>query len=269
MKKKEKLHVLRRNTMDYSFPFGQKLKRLGQQDKTPKEIFVLGVYASAVHAKWVCNKTIMCQALAVASEPYIFWDGNIEEAQQIISKIEIPSEIGTLVPANRNLNGPSAKVLDENILKPFGISRNQAWLCDLLPESRINPNQYKVIREKYNPLIEQHGLSEVTVPLRKGKICNEDRRREVTKEIKKSKARKLVLLGDIPIQQYLKYVVNIDFSSLSEYTNKWGYGTPRPTVIDNDFEIEVIPIAHPRQIGKLGRSNSCWADEHKKWKPKI
>lgn len=255
--------------MVYLFPFGQQLRRLEQQDQTPKEIFILGVYASAVHAKWVCNGKTKCQALAVASEPYIFWDGNIEEAQQIISRIEIPGEIGTLVPANGALNGPSAKVLEENILKPLGVSRNQAWLCDLLPESRMNPNQVKAIRGEYIPLIKQYGLNEVTVPLRKWKICDDDRRREVTNEIKKSKARKLILLGDIPIQQYLKYVANIDFSSLHEYTDKCGYGTPRPTVIDNDFEIDVIPIAHPRQIGRLGHSNSYWADEHKKWKPKI
>jgi len=39
---------------DYFFPFGQKLTKVQQSETTPnKEVFVLGVYASAVHAKWL------------------------------------------------------------------------------------------------------------------------------------------------------------------------------------------------------------------------
>ena len=34
------------------FPFGETVKRLVQEDRTPKKVFVLGVYASAVHARW-------------------------------------------------------------------------------------------------------------------------------------------------------------------------------------------------------------------------
>ena len=32
--------------MIYTFPFGEQLQRLSQEDKTPKKVFVLGVYAS-------------------------------------------------------------------------------------------------------------------------------------------------------------------------------------------------------------------------------
>ena len=49
-----------------------------------KKVFVLGVYASAVHARWKKDGKVICQALAVASEPRIFWDGNPEEAKRII-----------------------------------------------------------------------------------------------------------------------------------------------------------------------------------------
>ena len=38
--------------MSYQYPFGQELKKVIQQDRTPKKVFVLGVYASAVHARW-------------------------------------------------------------------------------------------------------------------------------------------------------------------------------------------------------------------------
>ena len=58
----------------YSYPFGEKLTPVTQTDRTPKNVFVLGVYASAVHARWYGpNGKIRVRALAVASEPYIFW----------------------------------------------------------------------------------------------------------------------------------------------------------------------------------------------------
>ena len=70
------------------YPFGQKVQRLIQKDRSAKHVFVLGVYASAVHAKWKKGNKVICQALAVASEPRIFWDGNLEEAKQIIDGIK-------------------------------------------------------------------------------------------------------------------------------------------------------------------------------------
>ena len=97
--------------MNYQFPFGEYVKKLKQQDKTPKKFFVLGVYASAVHAKWIIGKETICQALAVASEPYIFWNGDTKEAQKIIDRIKIPVAVGKLVLPNKNSNGPSAKCL--------------------------------------------------------------------------------------------------------------------------------------------------------------
>ena len=39
--------------MAYYYPFGEVVHRLVQQDRTPKKVFVLGVYASAVHARWM------------------------------------------------------------------------------------------------------------------------------------------------------------------------------------------------------------------------
>jgi len=148
---------------DYFFPFGEKLTKVQQKDKTPnKEVFVIGVYASAVHAKWIDKNGILkVQALAVASEPEIFWRG--KDAGKIISGIYVPAELGKLEVANKNLNGPSGVALDELFLKPLGYSREQAWLCDLLPESRVNPNQQKAVKI-YNDIANQYGLPLSTIP---------------------------------------------------------------------------------------------------------
>ena len=250
--------------MPYYFPFGQSLHPLVQEDRSPKKVFILGVYASAVHARWKKDGRTICQALAVASEPRIFWDGNEKEAAKIIGRINIPAQLGYLEPAGKQLNGPSAKVLDENILKPLGFERKDAWLCDCLPETRINPSQLKAIKEKYNPLIEEYGLNEVTVPIRPTAFCDEARSREITEELMKSEAELLVLLGDIPIAQYLKKVSDVPFSTLGEYFALYGYGTVTEVTV-NGKKIKLLPIAHPRQIGALGAHSEKWNILHKEW----
>ncbi len=255
--------------MEYTFPFGQKLHPLVQEDQTPKSVFVLGVYASAVHARWKKDGRILSQALAVASEPRIFWDGNPAEAKKIISQIDIPKEAGYLEPAGSQLNGPSAKVLDECILAPLGFSRQDAWLCDMLPEARLNPNQLKVIREKYDPLITQYGLPAVTIPERPAtakadSFCNEERCREILDEIERSQADVIVLLGDLPIKQFLCKVAQVSFHSLQAYVDKYGYAQPT-AVCMNGKNYSLIPLAHPRQIGALGTHSEKWFAQHQAW----
>lgn len=253
--------------MAYLFPFGQELHPLVQEDKSPKKVFVLGVYASAVHAKWKKDGTVICQALAVASEPRIFWDGNIDEAKHIIEQVNIPAELGILEPAGMQLNGPSAKVLDENILAPLGYTRAEAWLCDCLPETRINSSQAKVIKERYNPLIEKYGLNPVTIPNRPAAFCDKKRSEEITTELLESQAGLLILLGDIPIAQYLKKVADVPYSTLGEYVDLYGYGKTTEVIICGKT-VKVLPLAHPRQIGALGAHSEKWHKAHHNWENK-
>jgi len=104
--------------MTLVFPFGSQLQKVEQIDESPKKVFVLGVYASAVHAKWIGQDgKVKVNALAVASEPYIFWKG--ENAEKIIDKIPIPEELGKLIPAYKRFNGPSGIALDELYLRPL------------------------------------------------------------------------------------------------------------------------------------------------------
>ncbi len=250
--------------MPYQYPFGEYVRPLVQEDQSPKKIFILGVYASAVHARWKKNSDIICQALAVASEPRIFWDGNPDEAREIISHILIPEELGVLEPAESHLNGPSAKVLDDHILAPLGFTRNEAWLCDCLPETRLNPNQVKVINERYNPLIKEYGLNEVTIPKRPSTFCNKKRAYEIANELMQSQAELLVLLGDIPIKQFLRRVCDVPYKSLQEYVDLYGYGNPTDATICGK-NIKVLPLTHPRQIGALGSHSEKWHKAHSEW----
>ncbi len=249
--------------MKYYYPFGEELKPVVQQDRTPKKVFVLGVYASAVHARWKNGSKVICNALAVASEPRIFWDGNPEEAKEIISRIKIPKELGTLEPADSRFNGPSAKVLDEHILAPLGFTRKDAWLCDLLPETRLNDGQVNALK-RYEIVREKYGLKEVTIPKRPYNFCDKERCKEIIAELEESKADMLVLLGDIPIKQFLNTVADVEYKSLKEYKERYDYGSPSEAVI-NGKTYKILPLAHPRQIGALGSHSNDWYRFHQEW----
>lgn len=249
---------------DIQYPFGEVVHKVVQLDRTPKKVFVLGVYASAVHATWSGGEVPRKVTLAVASEPRIFWDGNEEETREIISRIQIPKELGTLEPADTKYNGPSAKVLDEHILAPLGYSRKDAWLCDLLPETRLNDNQINALKDTYEIVREKYGLNEVTIPKCPNQYCNSERSKEIMEEIKESQADLLILLGDVPIKQFLKKIAKVPYSSLNQYVKLYGYGNATDVSLDN-YNIKVLPFAHPRQVGALGTYKKYWFNKHQEW----
>jgi len=258
------------NSGPYYFPFGQQLKKVQQTDRTTKKAFVLGVYSSAVHARWVDTKgKEVVKALAVSSEPCIFWTG--EQAEQIIAGIKVPSQVGKLtVPVDKNLNGPSGVALDDLFLNPLGLTRQNTWLCDLLPESRVNGDQRKAIKEQYYAEdVKEFDLPEATIPNfdeRELRVQSSDRQMEILSELEESKADTLILLGDQPIHWFLHYY-DKRYSKLSQFgQTREDYGKPHEIKIA-DLKYNVIPLCHPRHAARLKRYNLKWAQLHDGWKP--
>ncbi len=249
------------------FPFGQPLQKVQQKDTRPdKSVFVLGVYASAVHAKWLNpDGSVKVQALAVASEHEIFWKG--EGAEDIIAGINIPKELGSLVPANKNLNGPSGRALDELFLKPLGYTRKNAWLCDLLPESRVNANQKKAVGI-YNELVRSSSINlpKATIPdfdENEIKECAIQRRDEIVNELEASGANIIILLGDLPIRWFLHfYDKRTKLSQFGDTSDTYGQ---RHNVIINEKAYDIIALCHPRNAARLGTFSKKWADLHEVW----
>jgi hypothetical protein len=243
------------------FPFGKPVEILKQTDCSPKKVFILGVYASAVHAKWLNpqGKKVV-EALAVASEPYIFWKG--EDAEKYIPSI--PKEVGTLIPASKQLNGPSGIALDDLFIAPLGLTRKDCWLCDLVPHSCVNTRQRAAIRRAYNRLAKESGLPEHSVPDVPKRLTNEQRREEIYAELVQSKATRLVLLGAMPIKWFVHFF-DPRWSELSDFlTSGNGYGKPVKARI-KDVDVEIVPLAHPRQAARLGASSEKWGQMHDEW----
>ena len=66
----------------------------------------------------------------------------------------------------------------------------------------------------------------------------------------------------------LLIVAKVDYNSLLEYKNQYGYGISTEAVI-NGKKYKILPLAHPRQIGALGGHSESWYNEHKKWEERI
>jgi len=242
-----------------TFPFGQPVKRVEQKDRAPKQVFVLGVYASAVHARWEGNNgRVVVRALAVDSEPYIFWRG--DEAEEIVERINIPTELGKLVAAGERFNGPSGIALDELILNPMGLRREDAWLCDLVPHGCMNRSQRKALERAYLPQVDKYGLPIPTVPQVPRRLADEQRRKAILDEFDESRAGVLILLGDKPIQWFLK-CFDDRWHRLSDFPQ---YGQLYTAQVGEKV-VQVLPLAHPRQIAKLGLFSKKWFGLHQDW----
>ncbi len=246
------------------FPFGQPVRKVEQSDRTPKRVFHLGVYASAVHAQWVGpDEKTRVRALAVASEPRIFWKGDEAEAEAILAEISIPSALGRLIPAQPTYNGPSGRALDKKILAPLNLSREDVWLCDMVPHSCLNSKQLKAIQRAYEPFVADFRLPKVTVPMVSNRYTDESRRAEILAELNASQAKTLILLGDKPIQWFLKYF-DQRWKRLADFLEAGPYGTSHEAQV-GEKHMKVLPLAHPRQIDQLGRSSRRWYKQHQDW----
>lgn len=247
------------------FPFGQPVLPVLQKDRTKKRVFVLGVYASAVHARWIGEdgRQKIC-AVGVASEPEIFWCGCRTAAQKIIAGIKLPPGAGRLTPASDSLNGPSGKTLDERFLKPLGLSRDDVWLCDLVSHSCMNEKQALALKREYDPLRESLGLPVYDWPPLPAILADSDRRAEIERELVDSGADILITLGDQPLKWFAQF--HGSATALSKYGRTFAtYGQPHPLEIVSR-KLNLLPLVHPRQAARLGSHSPGWASIHDAWR---
>jgi len=245
-----------------TFPFGHPILKVEQKNRAKKRIFVLGVYASAVHARWIGpDGKQLIRALGVASEPEIFWRG--ERVDEIVASINIPEGAGRLVPASPKLNGPSGRALDDFFLRPLGLNREDVWLCDLVPYSCLNGGQAKALDRAYKPWARKLGLPEFRWNPVPATLVEAGRRKQIEDEITQARPEILITLGDQPLKWFSRF--HGSKRTLAGYgTDEKTYGRIHQIQI-NGLELGLLPLVHPRQAGRLGRFSARWATLHEKW----
>ncbi len=250
--------------MTNKFPFGQLVTLEFQKDESPKKVFVLDSFPSAVYAKWVMDTGTVYNLLPVASEPSNLWYGDAKEAIQIIENISIPDDLGSLSLPDKEVNGIKNRIILNNILKPMYFHRYDVWMCYLSPDFKMNDKQKKLLKKRYEPLMKNFCLNDVTIPLENSISCDRNRVLQITSELIQSRADYLILLGDLAIQYYLRNVFDFKFRNLRDYSARCGYGKPFKARIGSK-DIEVILLASPNQIMDTSRRNAYWYNAHKTW----
>jgi uracil-DNA glycosylase len=248
-----------------TFPFGGTIERVVQTDREPKRAFVLGVYASAVYARWLGEDgSTLVSAVAVASEPEPLWRG--EGAEEIIAGVSVPEGAGSLVPAGDNLNGATGIALDALFLAPLGIEHDQTWACDLVPYSCKTPRQAKALAKVYDRRAATLGLPGYDWPFLPEELTDAERRQQIATELLEASPDLLITLGDLPLRWFAGH-----FGSRSKLEafgeTRETYGRFHEFTIGRRTMVH-LPLAHPRQVArgggyaaKLGELHDYWASE--------
>lgn len=152
------------------FPFG----RLST-DRPPRlpadraDVFLLGVYPSALHVRWVRpDGVVQVQALAVDDEPEVFWDG-ADAAERVAlwrEQVGWQPGWGRVTPSG---NGTSGRAVVDDVLQPLATTIDRCHVTDCLPRYLVKNgpgSQGKAMSSVYGPFAEARGLPEVSLPRR-------------------------------------------------------------------------------------------------------
>jgi len=244
------------------FPFGNPVKKVEQKERISRRVFVLGVHSSAINVRWITHdeKTFV-MALAIDNEPDIYWRGSPAFINRIIRRLNFPEELGTLIPAHKDLNGAEGRALDYNLLGPLGLERTDTWLCNLIPFAIANKSQRKAIR-KYMFHKDRFKLPVPTIKpdVIKSKLIDRNRIEEIAEEIIESKAELIITLGDLPLHHFVKHF-DKSKNSLSAFEK---YGKLQDVKIA-DKDMLLLPVVHPRQAGRKGKYSKRWYGFHDYW----
>jgi len=242
-----------------SFPFGEPIQAVTWSDGGPKRVVVVGVYPSAVHARWIgVNGKQRIGALAVANEPEPFWTG--EDDELIVQSVSgrLPSGVGSLEPAR--LNGVSGKALDP-LLDCLGLQHRHVRIIDLWNRYLANSAQEaarkrEIERSEASGELQVAELLEATRWTQRAKITTlpQDRQPAFSEEFEEADPAWVVTLGEEPVK-----ALKLEDLSLSDY------GSIRRGVKVCDKTVNVIALAHTRQIAKHGLHAPEWFDAHQRW----
>lgn len=245
-----------------TFPFGAKVHCVTQADRTPKKYFVLGGYASAVHACWLSTAgKIITKSLPVTNEPEILWSGDPIDANAIINRINIPEPAGGLTFPGKWLNGGVGRLFNVEMLKPLGIFRPYVWIALLIPFTIANKSQRKALN-RYSRLANEFNLppADLKPSNKKTYMIDQQRIDTILDELEQSKAEIIITLGDLPLHHFIRLFDptkrNLDCFEI--------YGKLHQINI-NQKSYQLLPLYQPKVGENIGSYTTRWKNIHHEW----
>jgi hypothetical protein len=145
-----------------TFPFGRPVVRRRPTAKSKRRVYVLGAYPSALFIAWWSPARKGVKALPVDNEPTSFWTGADEKAQIEAWKRVVHFRIGEWgeVETADEPNGRSGRWVDDQILTPLGVTRDEACLSYCLDTYCTDGAATFAVKERYQPFAREAGLPE-------------------------------------------------------------------------------------------------------------
>jgi hypothetical protein len=149
-----------------TFPFGRPLLRRRASAKSKRRVFVLGMLPGALHIAWWSPTRKLVKALAVDNEPTSFWTGADEKEQIAAWKRVVGFRLGEWgeVETSDVVNGAAGRWLDEQVLAPLGVTREEACLSTCVDTYLASAAQVFAVTERYQPWAREAGLPEASSP---------------------------------------------------------------------------------------------------------
>jgi hypothetical protein len=236
------------------FPFGAPIQPVTWQQAGPKPVLIIGVYPSAVHARWVDGDgRTRIRAVAVANEPEPFWTGQDAEHRVAAVAATVPTVVGRLVGVPGH-NGPSGQALEASVLAPLGLDRDRIRVADIDNRYMANPAQQQALERCYNLLAAKGLLSPVSWRLRRPITkVPADRSPNLAEELEEASPDWVITLGDEPLRALRLRRLSPD-----------NYGVPLAASIFGR-SVRLLRLVHTRQQAQHGASSRAWAQLHQQW----
>ena len=268
------------------FPFGSpSTPRPPRRPTKPTELFVLGVYPSALHVRWTppawadeLPGVEPIGALAIGDEPTVFWDGITPDPDDLVAawrqqvtfkEGDGPEQWGHIRQAG---NGTSGRPVVERVLEPLGIAAESTWFSDCVNTYFVKGgvgSQGTAWAERYQPFANAVGLPKPTIPDRLKieelvAVASGDHRSRLRGELLGSTSPLVVTLGE----EARRVLANIADEASGPPTKPLtqeadrrideDYGEPGTIRVDGQT-LTWRALVHP------GQRSAAWAATHHGW----
>lgn len=253
-------------TTGYIFPFGQPVLPRAPSASTKRRVFILGAYPSALRVIWRPPTGRRIQALAVDNEPVPFWNGHGEEQYIATWKAAVGFRDGEWgkVAGVGDLNGSSGAWVDDNVLAPLRVRRDDACITDVVNTYCSSTGGGARIDDTYAPFAKRVGLpaarlaehpSEDSI-VKHGVKLHRDR---LLRELGDAAPDVVVTLGNAALR-VLRTIAGASEAPLKLAADS-GYGKEHCLRVDGR-EIDWLPLAHPA-------APRVYQDAHARWRGEM
>jgi uracil-DNA glycosylase len=169
-----------------------------------------------------------------------------------------------VAPPSPGTNGPSGTWLEQKILEPLELDREEVCLSDCLDTARLNAAQAARLDDTYAPVAERFGHPPCTLPpvpdgeagiVREAREGHLDRLRG---EMAACAPSTVVTLGNAALRVFA-LLADVGRTTPSTLTTE-GYGQVVRARVDGR-EVTWLPLVHPRS----GERTPRWRDAHARW----